>query len=106
METKTEILVIGTHEKILATVLRLLNTNLSWNATGVSNPEEAIAKCRDMNYQVFLLGAGLSDADEARVTSEIKAIHPAIHVIPHFGGGSGLLFAEIFLALGIRNQAQ
>ena len=101
-----EILVIGTNPPILATVLRLLNTNVSWKATGVSTPEEALKKCRELNYQVFLIGAGLTEAEEAELSAQIKEIHPGIHIIPHYGGGSGLLFAEIYLALGTTNQAQ
>jgi DNA-binding NtrC family response regulator len=106
METQTEILVVGTNDKILQTVLRLLNTNVLWKATGVSDPVEVLRKCRETNYEVFLIGAGLSDTEEAELTAQVKVIHPAIHVIPHYGGGSGLLFAEIYLALGTRNQAQ
>lgn len=108
METQTEILVIGTNEKILQVVLRLLNVNVLWKATGVSNPEEAIVKCKENNYQVLLIGAGLTDAEEVKLSADIKLIHPAIHVIPHYGGGSGLLFAEIYQVLGsgTMNQAQ
>lgn len=106
MEKKTEILVIGTHEQILATVLRLLNTNELWHATGVSAPDAAIAKCKENAYEVFLIGAGLTAAEEQHVSLAIRDIYPEIHIIPHYGGGSGLLFAEIYLALGTNNQAQ
>jgi DNA-binding NtrC family response regulator len=106
MDKQLEILVIGTNQKILETVLRLLNTNVSWKATGVSNPDEALQKCRELNYGIFLIGAGLSDAEENELSRRIKEIHPDIHIIPHYGGGSGLLFAEIYLALGTQNQAQ
>lgn len=100
METKTEILVVGTHDQILATVLRLLNTNSSWSATGVSGVHEAIAACKSKAYKVLLIGAGLKDIEEEELTAHILEIYPEIHVIPHYGGGSGLLFAEIYLALG------
>ncbi|MET1057734.1 MAG: hypothetical protein ABWY16_20630 [Pedobacter sp.] len=106
MESKLEILVIGTNVKILETVLRLLNTKENWIATGVLSPDEALRMCRESNYQVFLIGAGLSDVEEAALSAQIKEIQPGIHIIPHYGGGSGLLFAEIYLALGTTNQAQ
>ena len=96
----TEILVVGKHEDILQTILRLLNTETSWHAEGVSGYEEAIAKCKSRAYQVLLLGGGLTDQEEARLKTEIRLIHPAIHIIPHYGGGSGLLYAEIYMALG------
>jgi DNA-binding NtrC family response regulator len=100
MDNLTEILVVGKHEDILQTVLRLLNAHNLWHAEGVPGCEEAIAKCRSHTYQVLLLGGGLTDPEEARLKTEIRLIHPAIHIIPHYGGGSGLLYAEIYLALG------
>lgn len=100
MENRTEILVVGTHEDILKTILRLLNAESSWHAEGVSGCEEAIAKCKSYTYSILLLGGGLSEPEEARLKTEIKMIHPAIHIIPHYGGGSGLLYAEIHSVLG------
>jgi len=105
MTTKTEILVIGTNDKIRETVLRLLNTNSIWQATGVSTIDEAVVKCKETIYEVLLVGAGLTDELETRLTTAVKAIQPSIHIIPHYGGGSGLLFAEIYLALGTDNEA-
>jgi DNA-binding NtrC family response regulator len=104
MDNLTEILVIGKHKDILQTVIRLLNTQASWHAEGVSGFEEAMAKCRSHVYQVLLLGGGLTDEEERRLQTEIKLINPAIHIIPHYGGGSGLLYAEIHLALGTDNK--
>ncbi|MDB5108892.1 MAG: hypothetical protein JWR67_6, partial [Mucilaginibacter sp.] len=40
--SKIEILVIGRHPEILQTVLRLVNNNAEWNATGTATDEEAI----------------------------------------------------------------
>lgn len=100
MENRTEILVVGTHVDILKTILRLLNAESSWHAEGVSGCEEAIAKCKSHVYTIVLLGGGLSEPEEAILKTEIKMIHPAIHIIPHYGGGSGLLYAEIHGVLG------
>lgn len=108
MKDKTEILVVGTNEPILATVLRLLGKNDDWNATGVSSVEEAVEQCGDTVFDVLLIGAGLTDGQEAELSKRVQEIYPQIHVVPHYGGGSGLLFAEIYLALagGTKNQAQ
>lgn len=100
MENRTEILVVGTHEDILQTIIRLLNAQSSWHAEGVSSYEDAIAKCKSRAYSILLLGGGLTEAEEVKLTKEIKLIHPAIFIIPHYGGGSGLLYAEIHGALG------
>ncbi|WP_158799449.1 hypothetical protein [Pedobacter sp. L105] len=106
MENETEILVVGTNEKILQVVLRLLRANVLWRATGVSGVDEVLSGCREKVYDVLLIGAGLTDEEEERLSTEVKTIRPAIKVIKHYGGGSGLLFAEIYLALGTKNQAQ
>lgn len=100
MEHQLEILVIGTHNKILETVLRLLNKQENWSATGVSSVAEALEVCPQKPYQVFLIGAGLTNEQEQELKVKMKLIHPEIHVISHYGGGSGLLYAEIHLALG------
>ncbi len=104
MEKKTEILVVCTHEDILQTILRLLGTEPLWHAEGVSGYDQAIAKCKLQTYQVLLLGAGLTDLKEEKLKTEVKQMYPAIHIIPHYGGGSGLLYAEIHQALGTRTS--
>ena len=106
MEHKIEILVAGTNDKILATIVRLLNKNKDWNATGVSSVVAAVDSCREKLYHVVLIGAGLTDQQEKELAIEVRQSNPEIHVIPHYGGGSGLLFAELYLALGTINQAQ
>lgn len=99
MVAPLEILVVCTHEKILATVLRLLNTKAEWTASGVTSAEEVLPKCSEKEYQVLLLGAGLRDDIEQELTAAVKLAYPLMHIIPHYGGGSGLLFAEIYVAL-------
>ena len=99
MKAQLEILVVGTNDKILEVVLRLLNKNEEWHATGVSNAEDVLIQCNAKEYQVLLIGAGLKDEIEKKLSTEVKNIYPSIHIIPHYGGGSGLLFAEIYLAL-------
>jgi PleD family two-component response regulator len=108
MAAQIEILVIGTNEPILATVLRLLNNQESWHATGCTSIEEALQECNQEKYKILLIGAGLTVDEEEELKRRVKEINPALKVIPHYGGGSGLLFAEIHLALagGTTNQAQ
>lgn len=103
---RTEILVIGADPDILQTILRLLNAEESWHADGVAGVKEALTKCSIKTYDVLLLGAGLTMREEEELKTELKRLYPALPVIPHYGGGSGLLFAEIYLALGKMNQAQ
>ncbi|WP_052496165.1 response regulator [Pedobacter lusitanus] len=104
MENLTEILVVSKHAAILETILRLLNAQHSWHAEGVSEGEQAIERCKSRAYQILLMGAGLTDQEEARLKEEISLINPGIHIIPHYGGGSGLLYAEIYQALNIDDK--
>jgi hypothetical protein len=94
MADNIEILVIGTNEPILATVLRLLNNQENWQATGCSTIEEAVQECNSGKYQILLIAD-----EEEELNNRVKDVHPSLKVIPHYGGGSGLLFAEIHLAL-------
>ncbi|MFC0517954.1 hypothetical protein ACFFGT_27320 [Mucilaginibacter angelicae] len=97
---KTQILVIGRHPEILATVVRLVNNNPNWNATGCLSDEEAIAAFSSEDFKVVLLGGGVDETSEGKLNEYFCTQKPDIKIVQHFGGGSGLLSAEIFEALG------
>jgi hypothetical protein len=98
--SKIEILVIGRHRDILETVTRLVNTNAEWNATGAQTDEEAIVLFNNKAFKLALLGGGIEKQSEDRLCELFKAKNPAILIVQHYGGGSGLLAAEIYEALG------
>jgi hypothetical protein len=91
------ILAIGTHPEIMATILRLLNNKPGWLATGASALTEVLTLGKEQTFDVVLIGAGINDDD----TSEIKKAFLEIPVVLHYGGGSGLLYAEVYQALNI-----
>ncbi len=97
---KIQILVIGRHPEILATVVRLVNNNPNWNATGCLSDEEAIAAFPTQDFKVVLLGGGVDEISEVKLNEYFSNEKPEIKIVQHFGGGSGLLSAEIFEALG------
>jgi len=97
---KTQILVIGRHPEILATVVRLVNNNPDWNATGCLSDEEAIAAFGTQDFKLVLLGGGVDEISEVKLNEYFCSEKPEIKIVQHFGGGSGLLSAEIFEALG------
>lgn len=101
MENEISILVIGRHEEILAVILRLLNKMDNWSATGVNSCEELFKQCSIRNFSVVLLGAGLSEEEEQAVKKYVIEECPKTALVPHYGGGSGLLYAEIYSALNI-----
>jgi len=91
-----EILIVGKHPDIMPVILRLLNKKPNWNGHTAFSADEAIEKNRDTTFDVVLLGAGLTDAESKQIRS-----HFTVPVVQHYGGGSGLLYAEVYQALNI-----
>jgi PleD family two-component response regulator len=98
--SKTQILVIGRHPEILSTVIRLVNNNPAWNATGCITDEEAISAFDKQTFALVLLGGGIEELSEDKLCTYFRANNPDIKIVQHYGGGSGLLSAEIYEALG------
>jgi hypothetical protein len=101
MEKQTKILVVVAHEGILSTVLRLINNEQSWHATGA----QSIAGAKDLlsdDTALVLLGSGLTEQEEQEMIDHIAIHYKSAKTIRHFGGGSGLLYAEIYQALAGR----
>jgi hypothetical protein len=97
---KIPILTIGRHPEILQTVVRLVNNNPDWKCTGVLADEEAITAFMATPFKLVLLGGGIEPESERRLCAAFRAHNPDIIIVQHYGGGSGLLFAEIYEALG------
>lgn len=97
--SKCEILVICRHPQILATIVRLINNNPDWNATGCETDEEAIDKFKSIGHRLVLLGAGVNEDSETYLRQMFSAQNPEVKIVQHYGGGSGLLSAEIYGAL-------
>ena len=99
----TSILIIGRHAEILATVIRLLNNQPGWQASGAQTDNEAIALFSIHSFDIVLIGGGVEEQSEEKLTNEFKKLKPAVKIVRHFGGGSGLLYAEIMEALSKQN---
>ena len=97
--SKIEILVIGRHPEILQTVVRLVNNNPDWNATGANTNDEAIAAFNAKIFKLVLLGGGIEKESEDYLCDTFRKQKPDIIIVEHYGGGSGLLAAEIYQAL-------
>ncbi len=96
---KINILVVGRHEEILQTVLRLINKNDDWNAEGCLHDEEAVKLFNERNFDLVLLSGGIDEVCEENLRNCFMKKNPAIKIIQHYGGGSGLLSGEIYEAL-------
>ncbi|MFV8370339.1 hypothetical protein [Flavobacterium sp. LB2R40] len=98
MET-INILYIGRHLEISATVVRLINATDTWFGVGVLNDEEAKEIFLKNNFSIVLLGSGIEDESETNLCDFFKKQNPNIIIVQHYGGGSGLLKSEILVAL-------
>lgn len=95
------ILAVGTHPEVMPVVERLLRSQPGWNPVVVNCASEALTALRTTTgFDVLLLGAGLSPQEEASLHTAAQALDPQVPVVAHYGGGSGLLFAEIWGVLG------
>lgn len=99
---KTQILAIGRHAEILGTVVRLVNNNPEWECTGAGTDDEAISAFSTQEFKLVLLGGGIEQDSEERLCAAFRALNPGIIIVQHYGGGSGLLTAEIYQALGMQ----
>ena len=96
----TKILVIGTNKPIMETIARLIDQNEKWLATTALNLNDALALCYAKDFGLVLIGAGINEDQEEVIKLHLDTIGLKIPVVKHYGGGSGLLFAEIYQALG------
>ena len=95
----TKILVVGRHEQILQTVLRLINQNDDRIADAAITDEEAKNLFSLNLYDLVLLGGGLDESSEKKLRLYFITLNPEIKIVQHYGGGSGLLYGEIKNAL-------
>ncbi|ESU18964.1 hypothetical protein FCR2A7T_23700 [Flavobacterium cauense R2A-7] len=103
---KLNFLVIGKNKPILDVLVRLLNENTDWSASGFINEEEVFANVNLLNFDILLLSCGIEDFTEQMIKEKSKKINPKILIIQHYGGGSGLLKNEILFALSEFNNSE
>ncbi|TWR28914.1 hypothetical protein FPZ43_11655 [Mucilaginibacter pallidiroseus] len=96
---QAKILVLCKHDGIRETILRLLGNNADWQGIGTNNLFEAKQMLGSDNFDIALLGNGFTEAEESEVTEFVNQHSPGTKTVYHYGGGSGLLSAEIYQAL-------
>jgi hypothetical protein len=97
---KIEILAIGRNDEILQTLLRIIKKNENWSAAGALTDEEAMQIFDRVHPAIVLLSNGIDDDSEKKMRTYFTNQNPAVIIIQHYGGGSGLLSNEILQALG------
>lgn len=92
-----EILIVGTNRPIMETIERLINKEGIWKATIAHHEDEALQLISLKDFKLILLCAGLKE--EFSLREKMLQLKPTLPIVKHYGGGSGLLYAEIYQAL-------
>lgn len=92
------VLVIGKNKEILDVLLRVINSSQEYVAS-IYLYTDKISTFSLENFDIILLSSGLSVNDEMEIEKQISTVMLNAKVIQHYGGGSGLLFAEFKQAL-------
>jgi hypothetical protein len=93
------ILVVCVNQDILKVIVRLINANENWAAIGKSTIPEVINALLADHFELLLIGSGFTEAEEQGLTQYVQNTIPNLRIAKHYGGGSGLLSAEIYQAL-------
>lgn len=95
MEKHLNILALGRNAEIMTVMQRLLNAPDNWTGTAVTTDAEAFTALSAATFDIVLLCAGVTEAEEAHLRTQFLQIQPSLIVRRHYGGGSGLLKNEI-----------
>jgi len=90
-----KILVIGMDEVITNVIIRLLHGMEGYSGVATNSINEMLASLREQKYDILLIGAGFDEEQENTIRQKALEIQKGIKIIQHFGGGSGLLKAEL-----------
>ncbi len=93
------ILIVCTNQPIAETIARLIDKMEDWRASVALSLNDALEHCYAKTYDVVLIGSGINQAQEDVLCLHLEKLDAETPVIKHYGGGSGLLYAEIYQAL-------
>lgn len=89
------VLVVGKNEAIVKLLTKLVNKYPELFAQGTCQLEEILPICQSSPVDILLFSSGLSMAQEKEILQLVKQFYPSVKTVEHFGGGSGLLTAEL-----------
>ncbi|MEO5681710.1 MAG: hypothetical protein ABIQ88_03660 [Chitinophagaceae bacterium] len=103
---KTDILAIGRNKEIMETLLRIIHNNKNWQAAGALTDEAAVQIFDSIHPAIVVLCNGIDDSSEKKLRSYFTARNPAVIIIQHYGGGSGLMRNEILQAMDTKANSK
>lgn len=93
------ILSVAKNKDILQVINRLVNQTAGWHGQATDEVNEAEFLLMQEEFDIVLLGAGLSPEEEAQLGNFCKHLTFQPRIVKHYGGGSGLLYSEVASAL-------
>jgi len=99
MTEMINILIVCTNQPIAATIARLIDKMENWQATVALSLNDALENCYAKKFDVVLIGSGINQEHEDVLLLHLEKLKANTPVVKHYGGGSGLLYAEIYQAL-------
>jgi len=102
----TQILVVGYNEATLQKILSEINNNDGWEAIGTTDDEKAIELFHHRNFDLVVLGDGLTEAIVIRLKKLFTVQNPHVNLIIHIGTNSTVLIQEIDATLKSTNEKE
>lgn len=105
MNTPTEILVTGSNQAQVATLVSCIDSAPTWVATAASTDEDAIEKFHHHHFDIVLLTGGFTEVENKKLHILFSHQDPDIIIIRYQGSNIESLQTEIKQALNNRRVA-
>ena len=102
LHTPIKFVAFNTNEQILRILVRILKRGASWECSGIAQIEE-VQSALEGKPDVLVIGVGGQEKYVREWSEYCKTA--GIHIIHHYGGGSGLLFNSIQAYLEQKEQS-
>ena len=102
LHTPIKFVAFNTNEQILRILMRILKRGASWECSGIAEIEQ-VQSALEGKPDVLVIGVGGQERYVAQWTNYCES--QGIHIIHHYGGGSGLLFNSIQAYLDQKEQS-
>lgn len=102
LHTPIKFVAFNNNAPILRILVRILKRGVSWECIGISDIEEILPTLVTTPTDVVVIGVGGKEPYLSKL--ETYCANNDIHIIHHYGGGSGLLFNSIQAYLDQKEQ--
>ena len=100
---RTNILIFGKNKEILEVLERVINKNEEWYSVHTTNVEGIHKILSEQPIDILLFSSGIMEKEMEQIEEFCLTQHPNLSLLHHYGGGSGLIQAEINLCIEKKN---